>query len=581
MTTRRNEDILERGAKGCFGVFVVGTLAAGLVICLLVVVFVLPAAVIGHVLHFTPSAAQVAKQLVGENHDANWDKSYPHLVLRFIAVDVGLLVVLMLIRRSRKSPEPPAKVADVHEPQTASEPSPDTGSADGDAAPLESGEPLTLPPLSIPDAWLRKPGVKLRVHLVDPAPEPVDSIEQVYAAGLAALSKDEVLAALEHFRSVIAQDPDGTYATARLFTLLLSAEVGDVVSLRVLIGPCMSNAQPDAFAQRAIEKSGLDFYSRAESDGADIVVGECLDQPAIAAQVALAGCFLAVDQTAAAVAALVEDGIPVWEARHAAWEAQSREIDVGMAKHLHDVLYERLAKDEPMALVNTMPLRGTPTEVRERAYIDLHPEITDEAIRRNDALLDRSAPRGPAGSLVGFDDTVCWLYAELNDSDAIIEYVKRYPRWMGSELHRVNALVSKGLPDAALVVLDDYLRNPDSQGWANFARYRKATILLDQGDRQRAKRELAKLYADDPDYQDSQGLRAKLDARAGRSSRATIPEEVRHAVWRRDEARCAQCGSQENLEYDHIIPVSRGGANTERNLQLLCEPCNRCKGADV
>jgi hypothetical protein len=106
----------------------------------------------------------------------------------------------------------------------------------------------------------------------------------------------------------------------------------------------------------------------------------------------------------------------------------------------------------------------------------------------------------------------------------------------------VNALVSKGLADAALVVLDDYLRDPDSQGWANFARYRKATILLDQGDRQRARRELAKLYADDPNYDDSEGLRAKLGARVGRSGRAAIPEEVRHAVWRRDKERCVQCG---------------------------------------
>jgi 5-methylcytosine-specific restriction endonuclease McrA len=40
-------------------------------------------------------------------------------------------------------------------------------------------------------------------------------------------------------------------------------------------------------------------------------------------------------------------------------------------------------------------------------------------------------------------------------------------------------------------------------------------------------------------------------------------------------------GSQENLEFDHIIPLSQGGANTERNLQLLCEPCNRAKGAAI
>ena len=56
-----------------------------------------------------------------------------------------------------------------------------------------------------------------------------------------------------------------------------------------------------------------------------------------------------------------------------------------------------------------------------------------------------------------------------------------------------------------------------------------------------------------------------------------IPERVRHEVWRRDMGRCIECGSQEKLEFDHIIPFSKGGSNTARNIQLLCERCNRSK----
>jgi 5-methylcytosine-specific restriction endonuclease McrA len=52
-------------------------------------------------------------------------------------------------------------------------------------------------------------------------------------------------------------------------------------------------------------------------------------------------------------------------------------------------------------------------------------------------------------------------------------------------------------------------------------------------------------------------------------------------VWRRDQGRCVKCGSQEGLEFDHIIPVSRGGSNTARNLQLLCENCNRSKSDTI
>ena len=61
------------------------------------------------------------------------------------------------------------------------------------------------------------------------------------------------------------------------------------------------------------------------------------------------------------------------------------------------------------------------------------------------------------------------------------------------------------------------------------------------------------------------------------SGRERIPEEVRIVVWRRDDGRCVRCGSRERLEYDHIIPVSRGGSNTVRNIELLCESCNRSK----
>jgi len=63
--------------------------------------------------------------------------------------------------------------------------------------------------------------------------------------------------------------------------------------------------------------------------------------------------------------------------------------------------------------------------------------------------------------------------------------------------------------------------------------------------------------------------------------RRSIPSHVKREVWRRDLGRCTDCGSQEKLEYDHIIPLSRGGANTVRNLQLLCERCNRSKGAKI
>lgn len=52
-------------------------------------------------------------------------------------------------------------------------------------------------------------------------------------------------------------------------------------------------------------------------------------------------------------------------------------------------------------------------------------------------------------------------------------------------------------------------------------------------------------------------------------------------VWRRDRGQCVDCASRENLEFDHIIPVSRGGSNSARNIELRCGTCNGRKGARI
>lgn len=79
----------------------------------------------------------------------------------------------------------------------------------------------------------------------------------------------------------------------------------------------------------------------------------------------------------------------------------------------------------------------------------------------------------------------------------------------------------------------------------------------------------------------AQTIAAMSSAPVPAPARGAIPDDLRLLVWNRDGGACRQCGSSSELQYDHIIPWSVGGATSEENLQLLCGPCNRRKGASV
>lgn len=65
-----------------------------------------------------------------------------------------------------------------------------------------------------------------------------------------------------------------------------------------------------------------------------------------------------------------------------------------------------------------------------------------------------------------------------------------------------------------------------------------------------------------------------------KTPRISIPLEVRKYVFNRDNYQCKSCGKTQQeteLTVDHIIPLSRGGANDISNLQTLCRCCNQQK----
>ena len=80
---------------------------------------------------------------------------------------------------------------------------------------------------------------------------------------------------------------------------------------------------------------------------------------------------------------------------------------------------------------------------------------------------------------------------------------------------------------------------------------------------------------------------AELDyfASAGVLRRVAIPQWVKDAVFYRDRGRCVYCRSDlsglitvgSDRNFDHVVPLARGGLNDVTNIQLLCAACNARK----
>lgn len=63
-----------------------------------------------------------------------------------------------------------------------------------------------------------------------------------------------------------------------------------------------------------------------------------------------------------------------------------------------------------------------------------------------------------------------------------------------------------------------------------------------------------------------------------------IPFKIKMRVVRRDNYTCQHCGKHlkdDDVEFDHIIPVTKGGSSEEQNVRLTCFECNRDKSDKV
>jgi len=80
--------------------------------------------------------------------------------------------------------------------------------------------------------------------------------------------------------------------------------------------------------------------------------------------------------------------------------------------------------------------------------------------------------------------------------------------------------------------------------------------------------------------------------RTGRRQKAlgkrTIPTHVKREVWTRDQGQCTfvgtngkRCPARNRLEFDHNVPVARGGQATVEGIRLLCRAHNQFEAEGV
>ena len=155
-------------------------------------------------------------------------------------------------------------------------------------------------------------------------------------------------------------------------------------------------------------------------------------------------------------------------------------------------------------------------------------------------------------------------------------------RLRGLRIEQVNGEVVPGWlalsPEARLLLVLSYGQDMDVEAIA-LAGCVETNVVTRQI--RRALLALSWAGRDDPTVRRLSGHVTRRQVLPIESGRAHIPLSLRRRIYERDGYACLLCGSTDRLSLDHITPYSRGGADSEENLRVLCLSCNCRKWAHM
>jgi hypothetical protein len=136
-----------------------------------------------------------------------------------------------------------------------------------------------------------------------------------------------------------------------------------------------------------------------------------------------------------------------------------------------------------------------------------------------------------------------------------------------------------GLDQNIIIKLFERLESDDKIKYANgyiaiknFIKHQKPNSKIKAG----IERELSKVPVEMFDFIESFDILPAENI----YTRKRVSKKLRGVIMGRDK-KCQICGSVNNLEIDHIIPVCQGGQNTEENLRVLCQTCNGKRNSEL